>query len=190
MVIHSYLENDPEYHRQSPEIGLLDIIETKETYKVLDIGCGCGKQSYALSSKVASVIGIDLQQFMIDHAKTKFSNENVTYLCEDFMTSELIEDSFDIIICQNVMFHIKDKESFLKKVLKLLKRGGCFYFTDLTSHEEVINEENLAYPVSPNYYSTTLNKLGFSNVMFYFEKHWIWDGQYSGKNYAMFKCSK
>jgi len=190
MVINTYKTDDPEFHRQSPEIGLLEVVETTGEENVLDIGCGCGKQCFSLSLKTKSVLGIDLQEFMINHANEKYSNSNIKYICDDFINVDLQDDYYDIIICQNVMFHVADKETFLNKIYSLLKRGGQFAFTDLTAHIEISNDENLAYPVPPNYYTKMLTKLGFSNVMFYFEKHWIWDGQYSGKNYSMFKCSK
>lgn len=190
MVINSYDTTNPENVRQTPEIGLLETLEISGGEKVIDIGCGIGNQSYILSKTSSEVLGIDLQAFMIDYAKENRNNENIVYLCEDFMKTDFPEDYYDIVICQNVMFHIEDKEVFLKKVYKLLKRGGQFAFTDLTSHVPEVVHENLAYPVPPNYYTVKLNQLGFTNIMFYFEKHWKWDDKYSGKNYTMFKCSK
>lgn len=190
MIINSYNTDFPPDIRQSPETGLIQKITPIQSGHILDLGCGCGKQSIVLATNNNKVLGIDLQDWMIDYAKEHNSNENTTYLCEDFMTHEFEENKFDIIISQNVFFHIKDKEALLNKIHDILKVGGQFIFTDLTQHDTEHNDENLAYPVDPPFYSKLLNKIGFSNVLFLWEKHWIWDGIYSGKNFCMFKCSK
>ncbi len=187
--IFSYKIDEPDYYKQSPETGLIEELVINSKYSVLDIGCGCGKQCLTLSEKCKKVIGIDLQQFMIDDAIAKRSAENITYICNDFMNVDFNEE-FDIIISQNVMFHVEDKTEFLKKIYSLLKRGGQFVFTDLTRHMCSSTPENLAFPVNATYYSYKLNELGFSNVLFLWEKHWVWDGIYSANNYCMFKCSK
>ena len=190
MIINSYNTDFPPDIRQSPETGLIQKITPIQSGHILDIGCGCGKQSIVLATNNNKVLGIDLQDWMIDYAKEHNSNENTKYLCEDFMVYDFKDHQYDIIISQNVFFHIKDKESLLKKIHSLLKIGGSFYFTDLTQHIAEWNDKNLAYPVTPDFYSKKLNEIGFSNVLFLWEKHWIWNGIYSGKNFCMFKANK
>lgn len=190
MIINSYNTDFPPDIRQSPETGLIQKIIPIQSGHILDIGCGCGKQSILLSANNNKVTGIDLQDWMLDYANKYNSNENTTYICGDFMKYEFEENKFDIIISQNVFFHIKDKDFLLRKIHSLLKSGGAFYFTDLTQHIAEWNDENLAYPVTPDFYSKKLNEIGFSNVLFFWEKHWIWDGIYSGKNFCMFKANK
>ena len=190
MIINSYNTNYPPDIRQSPETGLIQQILPIQSGNILDIGCGCGKQYIVLAVNNNKVLGIDIQDCMIDYAKEFNSNKNTTYLCDDFMTYNFEDQKYDIIISQNVFFHIKDKESLLRKIYDLLKIGGQFIFTDLTQHDTEHNDDNLAYPVEPPLYSKLLNKVGFTNVLFLWEKHWIWDGQYSGKNFCMFKCNK
>lgn len=190
MIINSYIEQYPEDYRQSPETGIIQQIQRIGSERILDIGCGSGKQCYVLSNNAREVIGIDLQQFMIDHAKMYKNKENIKYICDDFINVELNENYFDIILSQNVMFHVKNKRKFLEKIYKLLIIGGQFVFTDLTIHCPISSPENLAFPVQASYYSKVLNEIGFTNILFLWEKHWIWDGVYSGNNYCMFKCSK
>jgi 2-polyprenyl-3-methyl-5-hydroxy-6-metoxy-1,4-benzoquinol methylase len=190
IIIPSYDANNPAWHRQSPETGLLDQINIRDGYKILDVGCGCGNQCYAMSAYDAEVVGIDLQNFMIEYARQFNMRDNTTYICGDFFDMDVPDDYYDIILCQNVMFHIEDKVKFLIKIYKSLKRGGQFVFTDLTLHNTPPNPEFLAYPVSPDYYSRTLKNIGFTNILYLWERHWIWDGAYSGNNYCMFKASK
>ena len=77
-----------------------------------------------------------------------------------------------------------------KKINAALKYGGQFVFTDLTEHIVQEHEGNLAFPVEASYYSKNLNKLGFTNVEFYWEKSWKEFGRFLGKNYCLFKTSK
>lgn len=190
MIINSYNVDFPPDIRQSPETGLIQKIIPIQSGSILDIGCGCGVQSIALANNNNKVLGIDLQDWMIEWANKYNSNENTKYVCADFMNYDFGETKFDIVISQNVFFHIKDKDSLLKKIHSLLKIGGAFYFTDLTQHSAEWSDENLAYPVTPDFYTKKLNEIGFSNVHFFWEKHWIWNGMYSGKNFSMFQCYK
>lgn len=190
IIIPSYDANNPEWHRQSPETGLLDQVVIRDGYKILDIGCGCGNQCYEMSTRDVEVVGIDLQKFMIDYAIQHKSRENITYICGDFFDMDIPNDYYDIVICQNVMFHIEDKVAFLSKIYNCMKRGGQFAFTDLTLHNTPSSPEFLAYPVSPDYYTRTLSNVGYTNIFYFWERHWIWDGFYSGNNYCMFKASK
>lgn len=190
MVINSYNTQHPLDYRQSPEFGIIQQINRIGNENILDIGCGTGKQCQVLSANAKKVIGIDLQPFMIEFAIKNNKEDNINYICDDFFNFEIDDDFFDIIISQNVLFHVKNKKEFLKKIYQKLKRGGQFIFTDLTQHNEHESPENLSFPITAPEYSKILNEVGFTNVLFLYEKHWIWDGRFSGKNYSMFKCSK
>ncbi len=65
---------------------------------VLDVGCGTGKYSAALSKKVLSITGIDLSSKMIDFGKEnieKLEIKNVNLICGDWNEWDIIENGYE-----------------------------------------------------------------------------------------------
>src|SRR4051812_34238603 len=59
--------------------------------KVLDIGCGFGRQAYLLARKGFSVFGIDTSKVFVDIAKDLFAKHNYqsSFACVDLMKTGL-----------------------------------------------------------------------------------------------------
>jgi len=85
---------------------------------VLDIGCGIGAVAFDISKKASKVVAVDLDKNNLKIAREKFSANNIEYIYAD-ATKYNFKDKFDYIIISNVLEHIKNKISFLKKI-KLL----------------------------------------------------------------------
>ena len=115
MIINSYMEDEPEYPVGSPNTGMFDLLKTSGKEKVLEIGCGPGRHAFALADKVEEIFAIDIQDYMIAHANKNYKKDNITCLKADFLELEFPENHYDIIVAQNVFYHIKDKEACLKK---------------------------------------------------------------------------
>ncbi|MFN3603642.1 MAG: methyltransferase domain-containing protein [Leptonema sp. (in: bacteria)] len=131
--------------------------------KILDIGCGAGRDVYILSKLVGEngkVYGIDLSknqieiaQKYIDYHTQKFGykNSNVVFI-NDFIEnidSYFEENSLDIILSNCVFNLVFDKEVVLKKIYKILKPGGEFYFSDNFSDRR-ISEHLKDHPILYN----------------------------------------
>jgi arsenite methyltransferase len=121
-----------------------------EGCRVLDLGCGSGRDVYILAQLVGptgQVIGVDMtseqlavaRQYQSYHAE-KFGYDNVQFI-EGFV--EKLEDlglepnSFDVIVSNCVINLSPDKESVLAGVHRLLKEGGEFYFSDVYADRRV-----------------------------------------------------
>lgn len=73
-------------------------------FKVLDVGCGGGKYTLALSQECRYIYGIDLSPKMIDYAnenKRKLNAENTSFICDDWheldMNKSNLYKSFDLV---------------------------------------------------------------------------------------------
>jgi len=90
---------------------------------MLDIGCGVGTLTKALSSKFRKIVGIDGSDVKIKKA-LKYNNaqniEYVTTLFEDFNPS----NKFDFIVSTNVLEHVENPGEFLRLVKSWLSRQG------------------------------------------------------------------
>jgi len=121
-----------------------------EGAKVLDLGCGAGRDVYIASQLVGAtgkVVGIDMTEEQLAVAKKhqeyhadKFGYSNVEFVqgyLEQLRDLNLEMGSFDVIISNCVINLCTDKEGVLKECLNLLKPGGELYFSDVYSNRRV-----------------------------------------------------
>lgn len=124
----------------------LVVPELLEGRRILDLGCGAGRDVYALAQLVGAngeVIGVDMTPEQIDVArryvgwhmeKFRFPEENVRFITgfiEKLSTLGLEPKSFDVVISNCVVNLSIDKFAVLRGVFDLLKSGGEFYFADV-----------------------------------------------------------
>ncbi|NDG74240.1 MAG: methyltransferase domain-containing protein [Synechococcaceae bacterium WB8_1B_136] len=115
-----------------------------EGCRVLDLGCGSGRDVYLLSQLVGAggaVVGIDMtpEQLAVarrhqDHHAERFGFANVSFLegtIERLEHLPLEPASFDVIVSNCVLNLSTDKPAVLRGVQRLLKPGGEFYFSDV-----------------------------------------------------------
>ena len=103
--------------------------------KILDIGCGGGLISEGVSKLGADVTGIDFVKENIKVAKmhAKKNNLNINYIVKDF-EKEKITSKFDVIIIFEVLEHLNDWESFLKKIRLNLKKNGILIISTINKN--------------------------------------------------------
>lgn len=124
----------------------LVVPELLEGRRVLDLGCGSGRDVYALSQLVGpmgEVVGVDMtpEQLAVAQAHISwhmnrfgFERSNVRFLrgyIERLDALGLDPASFDVVVSNCVVNLSIDKPAVLKGVFDLLKPGGEFYFADV-----------------------------------------------------------
>lgn len=118
--------------------------------RVLDLGCGSGRDVYALAQMVGpsgSVVGVDMtdEQLAVaraheSHHAQVFGYSNVQFLhgtIEHLDELGLEPQSFDVIVSNCVVNLSPDKDAVLAGVQRLLKTGGEFYFSDVYADRRV-----------------------------------------------------
>lgn len=118
--------------------------------KVLDLGCGTGRDVYALAQLVGeqgSVTGIDMTDEQLAVAEghrgwhaEQFGFDNVSFLkgyIEKLDELDLEPASFDVIVSNCVVNLSPDKKAVLEGVSRLLKPGGEMYFSDVYADRRV-----------------------------------------------------
>jgi|TARA_B110000438_G_C15804736_1_gene646754 2-polyprenyl-6-hydroxyphenyl methylase / 3-demethylubiquinone-9 3-methyltransferase len=103
--------------------------------RVLDIGCGGGILSEAMSDLGAEVTGIDASDKTIGVAKVhaKKVNSSVNYI--QTTVEELVEENlhkdFDVITCLEMLEHVPDASQIVKACSGLLKFNGHAFFSTI-----------------------------------------------------------
>ncbi|MCR5154616.1 MAG: class I SAM-dependent methyltransferase [Lachnospiraceae bacterium] len=116
---------------------IMDNAGVKKGSKVLDVACGTGVLvPYYLERNAASVLGVDISPKMIEIARTKFKEENVSFLVGDVEEADIDKD-FDAIVIYNAFPHFSDGERLIKCLSKHLKKGGRLTVAHGSSREEI-----------------------------------------------------
>lgn len=106
--------------------------------KILDLGCGPGYYSIALVKKGNDVTGIDISEDKINIAKqvAKENKINVNFLVGDARKIPFKDNTFDLVICSEIIEHVKEDKKVIKEILRILKKRGRFIITTPADSKE------------------------------------------------------
>ena len=92
--------------------------------RCLDVGCGAGGFAPLLKERFSHVMGLDLSQTMARTARGR----GMETACCDVDESELpyLAETFDAVVCCDVVEHVFDPVQFSQKIYRVLKPGGQF----------------------------------------------------------------
>jgi ubiquinone/menaquinone biosynthesis C-methylase UbiE len=93
--------------------------------KVIDAGCGGGKDSVYLEKKGFEVYSIDLSHRMVTETRNKTKSAEV--IRADISNLPFRDESIDGIWCNTTLVHINDKVECLREFRRVLKRNGILY---------------------------------------------------------------
>lgn len=92
---------------------------------VLEIGPGAGGYLPVLRKISEHVVAADIEFAYLDYVKEKFSAESdFSYVLDDITDTIQPENSFNLILCTEVIEHIPDSTAALSGMHKLLKSDG------------------------------------------------------------------
>ena len=102
--------------------------------KVLDVGCGGGILSEAMSFRGATVTGIDMGEAPLSVAKLHQleSGANVEYrqITAEALAAEQPEQ-YDVVTCLEMLEHVPDPASVIRACYQLVKPGGHVFFSTI-----------------------------------------------------------
>jgi len=112
---------------------IIETLSINDNYdSVLDVGSGVGTIDFYLASKGKKVTGLEIAGEAVEIAKdsarimglsgnTKFIKGNILNWEEDI--------KYDLVICSEVLEHLKDDKKALLKIFQLLKKNGLVLIT-------------------------------------------------------------
>jgi len=117
-----------EFHRRRMEI-TIDLVQkaassVQGTPRILDLGCGQGHLTQAMSQslKSAELTGLDYSVSAIEYAHDHFSR--IDFAVGDAYDGPYSKGYFDIVVCNNLWEHVPDPLRLLSSIKGFLKPGG------------------------------------------------------------------
>ena len=100
----------------------------------LDIACGTGDISFLLAKKYKDgrILGVDLNEDMLNVAKKKRVNNNIEFRQSDMNSLNINFDSIDIVTGGYALRNSPDLEKTLKGLYRIMKKGATAAFLDFS----------------------------------------------------------
>ena len=108
------------------ELGTTD----RTAVSLLDVGCGGGIATLALAELGYNITGIDVSKNSLETARAEGLRRQVKarFVQGSAYRIPFDDNSFDAIVCSDVLEHLHDLTTALAEVNRVLKPGGVYVF--------------------------------------------------------------
>lgn len=107
--------------------------DPKPGEKILDVGCGTGVNALALARLVGpsgKVIGIDNSEAMLAIARARALASNIEYQLQAVEDMNFPEDSFDGVVCTQLLSYLADPVAVIRHLLAVIKPTGRVFIAE------------------------------------------------------------
>jgi len=127
-------------HAAGPSLArLLELVETKPTWRVLDIATGAGHTALAFAPHVAKVTASDITPEMLQEAR-RLARErklgNVVTARAPADDLPFPDTSYNLVTCRLAAHHFRDPAAFVREAARVLIPGGTLALVDNISPDE------------------------------------------------------
>jgi len=118
--------------RDLEAVALRQSVSIFDSSKILEIGCGTGKNTEWLAAQAERLVAADFSAEMLNKAKEKITAGNVEFRQFDLRGEwEFSANEFDLITCSLALEHIEDINFVFGQARRILRNGGRFYIGEL-----------------------------------------------------------
>ena len=109
---------------------VVELMQLQPTDKVLDLSCGAGWATRLLAKSVprGTIIGVDLSDQMIAHARESSKQfKNIGYRVGSAEQIPAEDNSFDKVLSVEAFYYYPDQDRALNELRRVLKPGGNLF---------------------------------------------------------------
>lgn len=118
------------------------ILERYDFQKVLELGCGTGKNTVCLLEKASQVTAVDFSEGMLVKAKAKMKTPKVSFLQADITRPwPSTIPTVDLITCNLTLEHISDLGFIFQQAGKKLIDKGLFFICELHPFKQYLGSK-------------------------------------------------
>ncbi|CAM3958380.1 class I SAM-dependent methyltransferase [Mesobacillus zeae] len=124
-------------------------IEFKKGSKILFVGVGTGADLSFFLNKGYEITGIDISRDMLEIAKAKYDDKDISLIEMDAQNMKFESESFDYIFGDLILSVVPDPTLTMKEMVRVLKRGGNVYILDkfIPKNKEIRTGQKLLRPM-------------------------------------------
>ncbi len=114
---------------------MLDLLQLRKNIRILDVGCGAGKQCFSFYNYLkgdASITGGDVNASLLSQARKENGkyNNKVNFIELNFNQSFQFEDKqFDLVSCCFAIYYAENIPSTISEMHRILKPSGRLFTT-------------------------------------------------------------
>ena len=100
--------------------------------KVIEVGCGTGRNTVWLAARAAEIVGLDFSEAMLSRARDRVNDPRVRFCQHDVrLTWPLADASADVVIVMLVLEHVEHVAIVFGEAARVLRSGGELFVCEL-----------------------------------------------------------
>ena len=123
------------YGARDIDLWTTEVLQPKTGMKILDVGCGAGKQCFLYSDftkRRSEIIGGDFSNELLEKARARNTerSDKITFQFLDFNKRfEFADDTFDLVSSAFAIYYASDLDFTFSEARRVLKPGGRLFVT-------------------------------------------------------------
>jgi malonyl-CoA O-methyltransferase len=106
--------------------------------RVLELGCGTGKNSQWLATQARELVALDFSPGMLDVARRRVRAAHVRFVEHDITRPWPVEPAtMDIVVGNLVLEHVRDLRPIYTEAARVLRPGGQLFFCELHPYRQL-----------------------------------------------------
>lgn len=104
------------------------LMQSLRDLRLLNVGGSAGIIDNYLAGHFGSVVGMDIDEPAITHARNTYHKANLEFRVGDALNLEFANNVFDVVVCSQVYEHVPDAQRMMNEIFRVLvPRGVCFF---------------------------------------------------------------
>ena len=113
--------------------------------QILDAACGEGYGSALLAPSAASVVGVDISELAVEHARRRYEQiDNLEFRLADCIDLPFDDNEFDRVVSFETLEHLAEQDQLLTEFRRVLKPDGLLILSspDKATYSDAQNTVN------------------------------------------------
>jgi ubiquinone/menaquinone biosynthesis C-methylase UbiE len=107
--------------------------------KVLDVACGTGAFANCVAKSALHVVGVDISENMIEHAKKQANLQglsNVEFVCSDVSKLPFTDGTFSVAGSKSAFHHMPKYQTVFYEMVRSTQDGGKICLQDIMAYDD------------------------------------------------------
>jgi len=119
-----------------------ETLDRLEAQRVLELGCGTGKNTAYLAERFGNVTAVDFSSGMLARARARVAAGNVTFVAADITAGWPGDDaSIDLTTINLVLEHIADLPGIFHEAARVVRPGGHLFVCELHPFRQYLGSQ-------------------------------------------------